>query len=117
MIAHLKPCLDASQVLQLRNAVTQVMASPALIDYVQSLMAASRAHANIRVGLSPRAGLALLNAARACALLHGRGFCVPEDVQSVFVGVAAHRLIRVGHEQCHRAINWLPRCSTDVAVR
>ena len=59
-------------------------------------MAASRSHTDIRVGLSPRAGLALLNAARACALLHGRGYCVPEDVQSVFVGVAAHRLIPAG---------------------
>jgi MoxR-like ATPase len=46
--------------------------------------------------LSPRAGLALLNAARACALLNGRGYCVPEDVQSVFVGVTAHRLILAG---------------------
>ena len=96
VIAHLRPCLDSDQVLQLRHAVTQVMASPALIDYVQALMAASRANADIRVGLSPRAGLALLNAARACALLHGRGYCVPEDVQSVFVGVAAHRLIPAG---------------------
>jgi MoxR-like ATPase len=96
VIAHLRPCLDSDQVLQLRNAVTQVVASPALIDYVQALMAASRAHADIRVGLSPRAGLALLNAARASALLQGRGYCVPEDVQSVFVGVAAHRLILAG---------------------
>ncbi|MBU6199721.1 MAG: AAA family ATPase, partial [Xanthomonadaceae bacterium] len=57
------------------------------------LLVASRAHAEIRVGLSPRAGLALLAAARACALLEGRGYCVPEDVQAVFPGVAAHRLI------------------------
>jgi MoxR-like ATPase len=96
VIAHLRPCLDAEQVLQLRAAVTQVLTSSALIDYVQALMAASRTHPDIRVGLSPRAGLALLNAARACALLHGRGYCVPEDVQSVFVGVAAHRLIPAG---------------------
>ena len=73
-----------------------VLASPALIDYVQALLAASRAHADIRVGLSPRAGLALLNAARACAALDGRGYCLPEDVQAVFPGVAAHRLIPAG---------------------
>ncbi len=96
VIAQLRPCLSTEQVMQLRQAASTVLASPALIDYVQSLMAASRAHADIRVGLSPRAGLALLNAARACALLNGRNFCVPEDVQSVFVGVTAHRLILAG---------------------
>ncbi|MDE1885554.1 MAG: AAA family ATPase [Xanthomonadaceae bacterium] len=93
LLAQLKPCLSAVQLAQLRNAATSVLASPALIDYVQALLAASRAHAEIRVGLSPRAGLALLAAARACALLEGRGYCVPEDVQAVFPGVAAHRLI------------------------
>ena len=96
VIAQLRPCLSTEQVMQLRHAASAVLASPALIDYVQSLMAASRAHADIRVGLSPRAGLALLNAARACAVLNGRGYCVPEDVQSVFVGVTAHRLIVAG---------------------
>ena len=87
------PCLSTAQLVQLRGAVALVLASPALIDYVQALLAASRSHAEIRVGLSPRAGLALLNAARAHALLEGRGYCVPEDVQAVFPGVAAHRLI------------------------
>ena len=65
---------------------------------MQALLAASRIDADIRVGLSPRAGLALLNAARACALLDGRGYCLPEDVQTVFVGAAAHRLIPAGIE-------------------
>ena len=93
LIARLAPCLDAGQVAALRRAVAQVLASTALIDYVQALLAASRNHAAIRVGLSPRAGLALLQAARAHALLDGRGFVLPEDVQAVFVAVAAHRLI------------------------
>lgn len=93
LIAQLSPCLDANQVLELRGAVARVLASPALIDYVQALLAASRSHVELRVGLSPRAGLALLQAARACALLDGRGYCLPEDVQAVFAAVAAHRLI------------------------
>ncbi|MGA9333391.1 MAG: MoxR family ATPase [Rudaea sp.] len=96
LIAQLQPRLNAAQIAQLRSAVNGVLASPALIDYVQSLLAASRTHADIRVGLSPRAGLALLNAARACAVLAGRGYCLPEDVQAVFPGVAAHRLIPAG---------------------
>ena len=96
LLTQLKPCLNNAQIARLRSATAAVLASPALIDYVQSLLAASRVHADIRVGLSPRAGLALLHAARARALLAGRGFCLPEDVQTVFAGVAAHRLIPAG---------------------
>ena len=69
-----------------------VLASSALIDYVQRLLEASRAHAEIRVGLSPRAGLAILAAARAQALLAGRSYVLPEDVQAVFPYIATHRL-------------------------
>lgn len=96
LIAQLRPCLNVAQIAQLRRTVNAVVASSALIDYVQSLLAASRAHADIRVGLSPRAGLALLSAARACAVLAGRGYCLPEDIQRVFAGIAAHRLIPQG---------------------
>jgi MoxR-like ATPase len=92
VIAALKPCLGPDQIVALRQACAGVLASPALIEYVQALLAASRAHAEIRVGLSPRAGLALLSAARAHALLAGRPFVVPEDVQAVFPFVAGHRL-------------------------
>jgi MoxR-like ATPase len=93
LIAHLQPRLDVEQIAMLRLATTRVLASSALIDYVQALLVASRSSAEIAVGLSPRAGLAMLHAARAHALLAGRAFCVPEDIQAVFVAVAAHRLI------------------------
>jgi MoxR-like ATPase len=93
LIAHLQPRLDAAQIDALRVAVAKVLCSAALIDYVQALLAATRIHADIRVGLSPRAGLAMLHAARAYALLAGRGYCLPEDIQAVFVATAAHRLI------------------------
>ncbi|HEX6833174.1 MAG TPA: AAA family ATPase [Rudaea sp.] len=96
VIAHLQPCLSAVQIFEIRSAVGAVLASPALIDYVQALLAASRVHSEIRVGLSPRAGLAMLSAARAHALLAGRSYCVPEDIQAVFVAAAAHRLIPNG---------------------
>lgn len=92
LLDSLQPCLEPEQILALRRACGEVLASPALIDYVHALLAASREHTDIRVGLSPRAGLALLAAARAHALLSGRAHCVPEDVQAVFVSVAAHRL-------------------------
>jgi MoxR-like ATPase len=57
------------------------------------VLARSRKHPGVRVGLSPRAGLALLRAARAYALLLGRSHVLPEDVQALFGAVAAHRLV------------------------
>ena len=92
VIDSLSPCLTPEQIIELRHACTRVLASPALIEYLQALLEASREHAEIRVGLSPRAGLSLLAAARAHALLAGRPHCVPEDVQAVFPFVAGHRL-------------------------
>jgi MoxR-like ATPase len=93
LIAQVSPLLDAEQVIALRHAVHGVHASEALIGYVQALMARSRNHPGVRVGLSPRAGLALLRAARAHALLLGRGHAAPEDVQALFQAVAEHRLV------------------------
>ncbi|EKT4443144.1 TPA: AAA family ATPase [Stenotrophomonas maltophilia] len=93
LIARAVPKLDDTQVRALRDAVNHVHASDALIDYVQALLTRSRQHAGVRVGLSPRAGLALLRAAKAHALLLGRGHVVPEDVQTLFVAVAGHRLV------------------------
>ena len=93
LIAETTAVLDADQVRALRRAVTEVHASEALIAYVQALLARSRHHPGVRVGLSPRAGLALLRAARALALLQGRDHVLPEDVQTLFPAVAAHRLV------------------------
>ncbi len=96
LIGRLAPALDAETIIALRARTRDVLAHPALLDYVQMLLEASRRHPGIRIGLSPRAGLALLAAARAWALLHGRGFVIPEDVQAVFAAVAAHRLVAAG---------------------
>ncbi len=93
LIAQALPLLDPAQVLALRGAVNSIHASDALIDYVQALLLRSRSQAGVRVGLSPRAGIALLRAARAYALLLGRGHVLPEDVQALFSAVAAHRLV------------------------
>jgi MoxR-like ATPase len=93
MIAQVRPLLGAADVLALRQAVNGIHASAALIDYVQALMTRSRQHPGVRVGLSPRAGIALLRAARAYALLLGRAHALPEDVQALFGPVTAHRLV------------------------
>ncbi|WDS36126.1 MoxR family ATPase [Pseudoxanthomonas sp.] len=93
LIAQAEPLLGIQEILGLRAAVAQVHASEALIDYVQALLTRSRQHPGVRVGLSPRAGLALLKGARAHALLLGRDHVLPEDVQTLFPAVASHRLV------------------------
>ena len=72
--------------------VKRVFVSAALLDYIQALMAHTRASGKYAEGLSPRGGLALLAAARAWAWLDGREHVIPEDVQNVLPAVAGHRL-------------------------
>ena len=93
LIARTLPSLAEQDIRDLRMAVEQVHASDALVDYVQRLLARSRQQPGVRVGLSPRAGIALLRAAKAHALLAGREHVLPEDVQALFVAVAGHRLV------------------------
>jgi MoxR-like ATPase len=93
LIAQAKPILGNADVLALRTAAGDVHAGDPLVSYVQALLARSRRHPGVRVGLSPRAGLALLRAARAYALLLGREHVIPEDVQALFTPVASHRLV------------------------
>lgn len=93
LIAQAMPLLSSDEVMALRQAVGQVHAGDALIDYVQALLTRSRQHPGVRVGLSPRAGIALLRAAKAYALLLGRHHVLPDDVQALFAAVATHRLV------------------------
>ena len=92
VLDSLKPVLDSARLAALQGKVREVRASDALLDYIQDLIAASRRAPQFLHGLSPRAGLALLAAARAWALLAGRAMVLPEDVQDVAVSVMGHRL-------------------------
>ena len=92
LLGEVTPVMTADQLAQLQQSVTRVHASAALLDYVQGLLEASRAGDRFAAGLSPRAGLDLLNAARAWALLEGRDYLLPEDVQAVIGPVVNHRL-------------------------
>lgn len=92
VVRALRPLLSASEVGALQSHVQSLKVSSALLDYLQRLIAATRSAAEVRFGLSPRAGLALLKATRALAFIEGRDYAIPEDVQRVFVPVAAHRL-------------------------
>ncbi|WP_455384339.1 AAA family ATPase [Acidihalobacter prosperus] len=92
LLAALTPALDADELRRLQTAADKVHAAGPLLDYVQALLAATRSAPQLRLGLSPRGGLGLLRAARGLALLRGRDYLVPEDVQAVFPAVAGHRL-------------------------
>ena len=86
------PLLTAADLVALRAQVRAVRCAEGLLDYIQDLLAASRARPDWGGGFSPRAGLALRDAARAHAVLEERDYVLPEDVQAVAVAVLAHRL-------------------------
>ena len=88
----MQPRLSEADLATLQAAVDRVTTSPALLDYVQRLLEESRRMPGLVYGLSPRAGLGLVRAARAWALMDGRHHVLPDDIQAVFPAVAEHRL-------------------------
>ena len=90
MLGELKPVFSVDVLREIQSAARKVHTSPALLDYLQDLLDASRQRHT--TGLSPRAGLALLHASQAWALMHGRELVLPEDIQAVAIPVMAHRL-------------------------
>jgi len=92
MIAGLRPALGADELQALQDEVRRVHVSDALLDYLQALLDHTRQSPHYHFGLSPRAGLALLHAAQAWALMAGRDYVLPEDIQIVLPGVVSHRL-------------------------
>jgi MoxR-like ATPase len=93
MLKELKPVFSAETLIQIQQSVRKVHTSAALLDYLQDLLDASRQRHS--TGLSPRAGLALLHASQAWALMNGRDMVLPEDIQAVGEAVMGHRL---GHD-------------------
>jgi len=87
--------LDADEFMGLQATVPKIYLSESLLDYAQRLIAASRDPNYCDLGLSPRGAMYLVRAAQAWAAMTGRDHVLPEDLQSVFVAVAGHRLI--GH--------------------
>ncbi len=92
-LAGLEPVLTAQQLVDLQRLVDQVTLDKALVDYIIALAEATRTNDDLQIGISPRGALALAQASRATALLHGRDYCVPEDIVSNVLPVCAHRVI------------------------
>ncbi|HEV8185293.1 MAG TPA: AAA family ATPase [Chthoniobacterales bacterium] len=93
ILKELKPVFTTETLREIQAAVRKVHTSPALLDYLQDLLDASRQRHS--TGLSPRAGLALLHGSQSWALMHGRDMVLPEDIQAVGLAVMGHRL---GHD-------------------
>lgn len=92
-IHALRAVMTPDELIAAQKVVQQVHASDALLDYLQALIAATRSGRWFVDGLSPRAGIAVLRAARARALLSRRDYVAPDDVQAVLAQTIAHRLV------------------------
>ena len=92
LIARITTTMSVEELTSLQKDVARVFVSDALVDYVQALILHTRDSAHFEMGLSPRAGLALLRAAQSWALMSGRNQVLPEDVQTVAPAVVGHRL-------------------------
>ena len=95
MLETLPAVLSVQDLTVLQHAVSAVHVAPPLLDYVQDLIAATRNGRWFLQGLSPRAGIALMRAARAQALIAGRDYVAPDDVQAILPQCVAHRMVPV----------------------
>ncbi|NNJ91455.1 MAG: MoxR family ATPase [Gammaproteobacteria bacterium] len=93
MLTSIKPVISPEQFISLQKQASDIYVSPALLDYCQAILKYTRQNNLFRHGLSPRAGLALLNAAKSWAMIENRSEVIPEDLQAVIPAVVNHRLI------------------------
>lgn len=92
LLRTMRAVTDLKTLRECQLAAQQVKTSASVLDYLQRLVAWTRQHAKLAYGLSPRASLSLLAAARSWAFLQGRQYLLPEDIQAVFEAVVEHRL-------------------------
>jgi MoxR-like ATPase len=94
-VLDLEPVVDRTEVLTAQDAARRVHAARALRDYIVALLRQTRDDTRVELGASPRAGLMLLRAAKAHALLNGRDHALPDDVQALAPAVLSHRIMLV----------------------
>lgn len=92
-LGDVKQILSKNTLLQIQQLVTEIRVSDTLLDYVQRLIAQTRQDNLCHLGLSPRGAIALVKSAQCWALIQGRDYVLPEDVQAVFIAVVGHRVI------------------------
>ncbi|NLW88267.1 MAG: MoxR family ATPase [Clostridiaceae bacterium] len=92
-LKSLRPVATADDILSLREARTTITCSQHIIDYIISITSSTRSNEKISLGVSPRGSLALMNASMACAMLNGRDYVLPDDVQGMAEPVLAHRIM------------------------
>jgi MoxR-like ATPase len=122
LIKDLEPRCTIEEILQMQKAVQNIHASEAIIDYVEKILQKGRTdHAQWPGvgeihGPSPRAGMAMLEAARAWAFIHGRDYLMPSDIQEIAVEVLAHRMIAQHHFISSTAQNIVRSIVQSIAV-
>lgn len=99
ILAQLARVIADEDLLEIQQQVPQIQVSSELLDYVQRLVAQTRLTDICNLGLSPRGALALVKSAQSWAMIQGRDYVLPEDVQAVFIAVAGHRII--GRSESH----------------
>jgi MoxR-like ATPase len=94
-VLELEPVVDTQEVLDAQDAARRVHASQALRDYIVALLRRTREDDRVELGASPRAGLMLLRAAKAHALINGRDHALPDDVQALADPILSHRIMLI----------------------
>jgi len=92
-LSEIGPVMSLEELLALQRKVTDVHVSDTVKGYIVELVQQSRTHEAVYLGVSPRGSVALMKAAQAYALIHGRDFVIPDDVQQLAPYVLAHRLL------------------------
>jgi MoxR-like ATPase len=100
--ASIEALLNKEDVLQLQAQVDQVKIEPLLTDYILNIITATRDNPHLTLGVSPRGGLIFQQAIRARALVHGRDYCIPDDVKILAAPVLCHRVIPESHSNSRR---------------
>ncbi len=90
---HLIPVMSAEEVVELQRSVSAVAVDDALVEYLMSIVAATRDSEMLDLGVSPRGSLALFRAAQALALTEERSYCIPDDIKRLVLPVFAHRIL------------------------
>jgi MoxR-like ATPase len=115
-VEGIRQCLSAEDVANFRRKSATIVASDALLDYVQRLIAFTRGKDEFHFGLSPRGSLSIMRAAKTWALMCGRNHVVPEDVQTILPAVVEHRLRASTDEDGHTGASLVQRLLNEVDV-